>query len=38
MEKVFDYTGVAIAHFYHDGKGDFIMLKRGKNAQAGQQY
>lgn len=33
MRKGFDYTGVTIVYFCHDGEGNFIMAKRGKNAR-----
>ncbi len=33
MRKGFDYTGVAIGYFCHDGKGNFVMAKRGNNAR-----
>ena len=33
LNKGFDYIGVSIIYFCHDGKGNFIMMKRGKNAR-----
>lgn len=33
MNKGSDFTGVCIVYFCHDGKGNFVMAKRGKNAR-----
>lgn len=33
MKKGFDYTGVSIVYFCHDGKGRFLMAKRSKNCR-----
>jgi len=33
LQKGTDYTGVTIVYFCHDGKGNFIMSKRSKNAR-----
>ena len=33
MKKGIDYTGVAIVYFCHDGKGNFVMSKRGNNTR-----
>lgn len=33
MRKGFDYPGVSIVFFCHDGKGNFVMAKRGQNAR-----
>jgi 8-oxo-dGTP diphosphatase len=32
-EKGFDYPGVCVVYFCHDGKGDFVMAKRSKNTR-----
>jgi len=32
-QKGLDYTGIAIVFFCHDGKGNFILAKRSKNAR-----
>lgn len=32
-KKGIDYTGVTIVYFCHDGKGNFVMAKRSKNAR-----
>ncbi len=28
-----DYTGVAVCYFCHDGQGNFLLSKRGKNSR-----
>lgn len=33
LQKGIDYTGIAVIYFCHDGKGNFIMSKRGKNSR-----
>jgi 8-oxo-dGTP diphosphatase len=33
VQKGIDYTGITIVYFCHDGKGNFIMSKRNKNAR-----
>jgi 8-oxo-dGTP diphosphatase len=33
MKKGIDYIGVGICAFCHDGKGNFVLLKRGQNAR-----
>jgi 8-oxo-dGTP diphosphatase len=33
LQKGIDFTGVTIVYFCHDGKGNFILSKRGKNAR-----
>jgi len=33
MEKGFDYPGIAVVYFCHDGKGNFVMAKRSENAR-----
>ena len=33
MQKGLDYTGVSVVYFCHDGKGNFLMQKRGKNCR-----
>lgn len=33
MKKGFNYTGVAVCYFCHDGQGSFLLSKRGKNAR-----
>lgn len=33
MEKGFDYPGVSIVYFCHDGNGNFLMHKRGENCR-----
>lgn len=33
MKKGFDYTGVSISYFCHDGKGNFLMAKRSNNCR-----
>jgi len=33
MKKGFDYTGVSVVYFCHDGKGNFVMAKRSENAR-----
>jgi 8-oxo-dGTP pyrophosphatase MutT (NUDIX family) len=33
MQKGKDYPGVAVCYFCHDGKGSFLLSKRGKNAR-----
>ncbi|PIR96684.1 MAG: RNA pyrophosphohydrolase [Candidatus Doudnabacteria bacterium CG10_big_fil_rev_8_21_14_0_10_41_10] len=33
MKKGFDYIGVTTVYFCHDGKGNFIMAKRSKQAR-----
>jgi len=33
MKKGFDYIGVGICAFCHDGNGKFVMVKRGQNAR-----
>ncbi len=32
-EKGVDFVGVSVVYFCHDGKGNFVMQKRGKNAR-----
>ena len=33
MIKGVDYPGISIVYFCHDGKGNFVMHKRGKNCR-----
>jgi hypothetical protein len=33
MRKGYDYPGVAIVFFCHDGNGNFVMSKRGSQAR-----
>jgi len=33
MKKGFDYTGVSIVFLCHDGKGNYLLNKRGKNCR-----
>lgn len=33
MQKGIDYIGVTVSYFCHDGKGSFVMQKRGVNAR-----
>ncbi len=33
MQKGIDFTGVTVVYFCHDGKGRFVMHKRGKGAR-----
>lgn len=33
MKKGFDYPGVSITYFCHDGEGNFLFHKRGKNCR-----
>ena len=33
LTKGVDYTGVCVVYFCHDGRGNFLMQKRGKNAR-----
>lgn len=33
MRKGFDYPGISICYFCHDGKGNFVMAKRSKNCR-----
>ena len=33
MKVGYDYPGITIVYFYHDGKGNFIMAKRSKNTR-----
>ena len=33
MQKGIDYVGITVSYFCHDGKGNYIMSKRGKNAR-----
>jgi len=33
MRKGFDFTGVTVVYFCHDGKGNVVMQKRGANAR-----
>jgi 8-oxo-dGTP pyrophosphatase MutT (NUDIX family) len=33
MQKGVDYIGVAVSFVCHDGKGNYLMNKRGKNAR-----
>jgi 8-oxo-dGTP pyrophosphatase MutT (NUDIX family) len=33
MKKGIDFTGVTIVYFCHDGKGNFLMHKRGQQAR-----
>ena len=33
MKRGEDYTGVAVVYFCHDGKGNFILNKRGVNCR-----
>lgn len=33
MDKGVDFVGVSIVYFCHDGKGNFLMHKRGKQAR-----
>lgn len=33
MKKGIDYPGVCIVYFCYDGKGNFVMSKRGKNCR-----
>lgn len=33
MKKGEDYIGIAVVYFCHDGKGNFLLNKRGKNCR-----
>ena len=33
MQKGFDYIGVSVSYFCHDGKGNYLMQKRSANAR-----
>ncbi|MFA6257056.1 MAG: NUDIX domain-containing protein [Candidatus Paceibacterota bacterium] len=33
MKQGVDYPGVAVCYFCHDGKGNFVLSKRGKNSR-----
>jgi 8-oxo-dGTP diphosphatase len=33
MQKGIDHTGIVVIYFCHDGKGNVLMNKRGKNAR-----
>ena len=33
MQKGIDYTGVVVTYFCHDGKGNILFQKRGKNCR-----
>jgi len=33
LKKGFDYTGVGVIYFCHDGRGNILMAKRSKNAR-----
>lgn len=33
LKKGVDYVGVGVVFFCHDGKGNFVMAKRGKNSR-----
>lgn len=33
MTKGVDHTGISIVYFCHDGKGSFVMARRGQNAR-----
>ena len=33
MKKGFDYTGVTVVFFCHDGKGNYLLCKRGVNCR-----
>ncbi|MDA3815647.1 MAG: NUDIX domain-containing protein [Patescibacteria group bacterium] len=33
MQKGIDYPGISICYFCHDGEGNFVMMKRGKNCR-----
>jgi len=33
MKKGFDYTGVSVIYFCHDGRGNFLMNKRGSQCR-----
>jgi len=33
MKKGFDYTGIAVVYFCHDGQGRFLMQKRSQNCR-----
>lgn len=33
MEKGLDYTGISVVFFCHDGQGNFLFSKRGKNCR-----
>ncbi|HEY4478961.1 MAG TPA: NUDIX domain-containing protein [Candidatus Paceibacterota bacterium] len=33
MRKGFDYIGISIVYFCHDGKGNFVMAKRNNNTR-----
>ena len=33
MKRGEDYTGVAVVYFCHDGKGNFLLNKRGVNCR-----
>ena len=33
MQKGIDYIGVTVVYFCHDGKGNVLLSKRGKNAR-----
>lgn len=33
MNKGIDFTGISVVYFCHDGKGNFLMHRRGKGAR-----
>ena len=33
LQKGFDYIGVSVSFFCHDGKGNYVFQRRGKNAR-----
>lgn len=33
MQKGFDYIGVTVSYICHDGKGNYVLSKRGQNAR-----
>ncbi|OGI60267.1 hypothetical protein A2641_00530 [Candidatus Nomurabacteria bacterium RIFCSPHIGHO2_01_FULL_37_25] len=33
MQKGFDYTGVTVVYFCHDGKGNVVFSKRNENCR-----
>lgn len=33
MRKGFEYPGISVSYFCHDGQGNFVMAKRGVNCR-----
>lgn len=33
MEKGIDFIGITVVYFCHDGKGNYVLSKRGKNSR-----